>query len=144
MEYIQYGDSFVIRFEEDEVFPDRLLDFLAAKLIAGASFTGIGAVKRARIAYFNVESREYEPLDLDEQLEVLALVGNVSMHNEQPLVHAHITLGRRDGTALGGHLQQGVIRPTLEVSLRVCPEPLQRVTDPKFGLPTLHLTSRFP
>ena len=46
--------------------------------------------------------------------------------------------------AEGGYLQQGVIRPTLEVSLRVCPEPLQRVTDPKFGLPTLHLTSRFP
>lgn len=144
MEYARHGDNFVIRFGEDEVFPDRLIDFLSAQSIGGASFTGIGAMKRVRVAFFDTDARQYQDRDLDEQLEVLGLVGNVSIHNEGPLVHAHITLGRRDGTALGGHLRQGVVRPTLELSLQTCREPLRRVIDPKFGLPTLSLDSRFP
>ncbi len=88
-------------------------------------------------------SREYEDIELNEQLEVLSLIGNVALYEGDPLVHAHITLGRRDGTVLGGHLRQGVVRPTLELSLRVSAEPLHRALDPKYGLPSLDPKNRY-
>jgi predicted DNA-binding protein with PD1-like motif len=142
MLYSQHGDTYVVRFEDGEVFPDKFLEFLSARSIAGGSFTGIGAMQRTRIAFFDVEKREYIDADIDEQVEVLALVGNAALHGGEPLVHAHITLGRRDYTVLGGHLRHGIVRPTLEVTLRVISEPLERTVDPEYGLPALDLSKR--
>lgn len=132
-----------MRFEEDEIFPEKLLEFVGSEEIYNASFTGIGAFSRARLAYFDVETCRYADREVDDQVEVLSLVGNVARHSEQPLVHAHITLGRRDYTTLGGHLQEGSVRPTLELFLRVGEEPLDRVTDAVYGLPTLELEERY-
>lgn len=150
MRYTRVDDTYIIRFEDEEVFPDRFLEFLAAKKVTGGSFTGIGAMKRARLAFFDVEAKEYRDRDLEEQAEVLALVGNVAVHEGEHLVHAHITLGRSDYSVLGGHLRRGVVRPTLEVILEVTsigvPEStaaVRRKLDPRFGLPSLDLDERF-
>jgi len=139
MRHVRQGDTYVIRFEDEELFPDRFLEFLAGEKISAGSFTGIGALKWTRIAFFDTEANDYQDIDLEEQLEVLALIGNVAMHEGEPLVHAHVTLGRRDGTTLGGHVRQGIVRPTLELSLQVLPVAVQRVMDPKYGLPGLDL-----
>ncbi len=66
-------------------------------------------------------------------------MGNVAVHEDAPLIHAHATLGRRDGTALGGHLRRATIRPTLEISLQVVGGGLRRTRDPEYGLPALDL-----
>lgn len=139
MQFVRHDNSYVLRFEDGELFPDRFLEFLAAEEIRGGGFTGIGAMQWTRIAFFDIESRKYLDRQLDEQFEVLALVGNVAMHDAQPVVHAHITLGRADYSVLGGHLVQGAVRPTLEVVLHTTPEPLIREIDLKYGLPTLQL-----
>ena len=143
MFFVRHGDSYVIRFEEGEVFPDRLLEFLAANAIRGGSFTGIGAMSRSTIAFFDIERKQYLDRELDEQMEVLAVVGNVAMHENEPLVHAHVTLGRKDYSVLGGHLRSGVVRPTLEITLDLSAKALERAVDPKYGLPTLNLKERF-
>ncbi len=143
MFYVRHGDRYVIRFEEGEVFPDRLLAFLAANAIRGGSFTGIGAMSRSTIAFFDIERKEYLDRELDEQMEVLAVVGNVAMHEDEPLIHAHITLGRKDYSVLGGHLRSGVVRPTLEITLDLSAKALERAVDPKCGLPTLDLKDHF-
>jgi predicted DNA-binding protein with PD1-like motif len=132
-----------MRFEADEVFPDRLLQFVSEQGIAAGTFTGIGALRQVEIAYFDAALKEYHDRRFDEQFEVLALVGNVAKREGDAVVHAHITLSRRDYSVLGGHLRSGVVRPTLEVVLQVLPEPLTRKIDPAFGLPGLELRDRF-
>ncbi len=139
MRFERDGELFVIRFEDGEVFPDQLLSFLEAQSIRGGSLSGLGAVSNAIVAFFDTEAREYRDIELDEQLEVLALVGNVAIYQGAPLVHAHVTLGRRDGTALGGHLRRATVRPTLEIFLHVVSRPLQRTLDPRYGLSALDL-----
>lgn len=139
MRYVRRGDTYLIRFEDGELFPDRFLEFLAAEGIGAGSFTGIGAMRWTKIAFFDIASNEYRESQLDEQLEVLALLGNVALFEAQPIVHAHITLGRPDYTVIGGHLRQGEVRPTLELSLRVLPEPLSRKIDSTYGLRMLDL-----
>ncbi len=98
---------------------------------------------RARIAFFDTDAKRYLDREYDEQMEVLALVGNVAIHDGEPLIHAHVTLGRRDYAVIGGHLREGVVRPTLELTLHTGSEPLQRAVDPKYGLPGLDLDNRF-
>lgn len=150
MLYTQFDDTYIIRFEDGEVFPDRFLEFLSSKGVTGGSFTAIGAMKHARIAFFDVEAREYRDQEIDRQVEVLALIGNVALHEGERIVHAHITLGRSDYSVVGGHLREGVVRPTLEVVLAVTAvgdaqddTALRREVDPQFGLPSLDLEHRF-
>jgi len=150
MQYVRYGSTYVVRFEDGETFPDKFLEFLSAKGVAGGSFSGLGAMKWIRIAFFDVETLRYEDREFDEQMEVLTLVGNVALYEGQPLVHAHIALGRRDYSVLGGHLRAGIVRPTLEVTLHVSAESaradseaLQRSLDAVYGLPALNLRNRF-
>ncbi|HUF81888.1 MAG TPA: DUF296 domain-containing protein [Burkholderiales bacterium] len=54
-------------------------------------------------------------------------------------VHAHVVLGRRDGSACGGHLLSAKVRPTLEVILTESPGYLKRVHDPKSGLALIRI-----
>jgi len=71
------------------------------------SFTAIGAVKKAHIAFYDQERKEYLDSVIDEPAEILSCVGNVSEVEGETSVHAHITLGYHDGTCRGGHLLEG-------------------------------------
>jgi predicted DNA-binding protein with PD1-like motif len=71
--------------------------------------TAIGAVSQARIGYYNQEERKYYFLDLSRHLEILSLIGNISVKDGKPMVHAHLTLGDSEGRAFGGHLAPGTL-----------------------------------
>jgi hypothetical protein len=53
---------------------------------------------------------------------------------KKPRLHAHVVVGKRDGTAHGGHLLQARVRPTLEVILTESASYLARRHDPESGL----------
>ena len=111
------------------------LDRYAVQNKLGACrFTAIGAFSEAVLGYFDWERKEYERIPVTEQVEVLALVGDVAFQDGKPKIHAHVVLGRRDGSARGGHLLEARVRPTLEVILTESPAHLDRVYDPASGL----------
>ncbi len=102
-----------------------------------ADFTAIGAFSRALVAYFDLERKDYEPIPVEEQVEVLSIVGHVTREPGGRNVHAHAVLGKRDGTTVGGHLLEGHVRPTLEVVLTESPAHLRRTKDEETGLPLI-------
>ncbi len=69
----------------------------------------IGAVQKARLAYYDQETHEYRFLELDRHLELTSLVGNVSLKDGVPMLHPHATLADEHGNAYGGHLAPGTI-----------------------------------
>jgi uncharacterized protein len=71
---------------------------------------------------------------LDEQVELLSLIGDIAIYEGNPVVHAHAVIGRKDGTTHGGHLLEAYIRPTCEVVLTESPAHLQKYFDPESGL----------
>ena len=70
-------------------------------------FVAIGAVKYAKIAFYNQDDHKYHEFPVDEPAEILNCTGNVSELDGETFVHAHITLGLKDGTTKGGHLVEG-------------------------------------
>jgi uncharacterized protein len=50
-----------------------------------------------------------------------------------------VVLGKRDGSAVGGHLLRTTVRPTLEVILTETPVVLRRRSDPESGLALIDL-----
>ena len=70
---------------------------------------------------------------------MLSLVGDVAIGDKGPKIHAHVVLGKRDGSAHGGHLLEAKVRPTLEVVLTESPAVLMREHDPASGLALIRI-----
>lgn len=129
--------TFALIFETGEEVADGLLTFAREAGLTAAHFTAIGALRDATLGWFNLDTQDYEEIQFDEQVEVLSLVGNVAVHENEPKVHAHVVVGKRDGTAHGGHLLKAHVRPTLEVLLIETPAHLRRKLDQATGLPLI-------
>ena len=107
--------------------------------LTAASFTGIGALREVVLGYFDWEKKDYREIGIQEQVEILNLTGNVALSDGEPKLHPHIVVGKADGTAWGGHLLKGIVRPTLEVVLMETAAHLHRKSDPETGLALLEL-----
>lgn len=113
---------------------EPLVDFLERESITAARLSGIGALESVTVGYLAWEKKEYEHHVIDEQVELLSLAGDVALHDGSPEVHAHVVVGCRDTTALGGHLVDAVVRPTLELVVEDVPDHLRKRVDPDSGL----------
>lgn len=126
---------FAVIFDIGEDPMAGLQRFAEDQNLTGAGLTAIGAFSEATLAWFDWEKKDYERIPVTEQAEVLALVGDIAVEGRnQKKVHAHAVLGRRDGSACGGHLLSAKVRPTLEVIVTESPGYLKRVHDPRSGL----------
>ena len=125
---------FAVIFETGDDPVAGLTRFAAREKLAASGFTAIGAFSEALLGYFDWEKKDYERIPVQEQVEVLALVGDIALQDGEPKLHAHAVLGRRDGSACGGHLLAARVRPTLEVIVTESPAHLRRSFDPQSGL----------
>jgi uncharacterized protein len=101
--------------------------------------TAIGALSDLVLGYFDVDKREYARMVINEQVEVLTLAGNITEADGRPRLHVHVTVGKADGTTLGGHLLEAHVRPTLEMFLATWPTRVQRRLDERSGLMLIDL-----
>jgi predicted DNA-binding protein with PD1-like motif len=111
-----------------------LTTFAAGERLRATQFTAIGAFSRVVVAYFDWSTKKYRHIPIEEQVEVLSLVGDVTLDEGTPKVHAHVVIGKSDATAHGGHLIEGRVRPTLEIVLTETPSYLRRRFDRESGL----------
>jgi len=75
--------------------------------ISAGRVTGIGAVQRAKLAYYDQKLMKYFDIDVNEPMEIVSLNGNVSLKDGKPFVHAHVVLADEKGNGKGGHLLAG-------------------------------------
>ncbi len=134
--------TFVLVLNAGDEVTKELLAFSRSRGIATASFTGIGAFQHVTLGYFEPQQRDYLRIPITEQVEVLSLLGNLAIGDDGPKLHAHVVVGKRDGTAHGGHLLDAHVRPTLEVVLVETPAHLRRRSDPATGLALIDLKER--
>ncbi|MCY2929334.1 MAG: DNA-binding protein [Planctomycetota bacterium] len=100
----------------------------------------IGAVRKARVGYYHQDRREYEFHTFDGPMEIAALVGNVSVKDGEPIVHAHVTLSDATGRAFGGHLAPGTVVFACEFVVEAFDGPeFRRTLDEPTGLPLWNL-----
>jgi uncharacterized protein len=131
--------TFVLVFEQGDEVMAGLRAFAKEANLTGARLTAIGAFRDVTLGFFDPDRKEYLKLVLGEQVEVLSLLGNVTVHEERPAVHAHVVVGKRDGSAHGGHLLEAHVRPTLEVIVVESPRHLHRQHDRETGLALIRI-----
>jgi hypothetical protein len=127
--------TFVVVLQTGDEAIACLQAFVVQERIAAAQISAIGAFSDAVLGYFDWQEKKYLRNPVSEQLEVASLLGDVALGADQkPALHVHAVLGKRDGSALAGHLLSAHVRPTLEVILTEQPAHLQKVHDPGSGL----------
>jgi predicted DNA-binding protein with PD1-like motif len=127
--------TFVLIFETGDEVMTGLNQFAIQRQLGGSHFTAIGAFQDVTLGYFDWAKKDYRKNPVREQVEVVSLIGDIATGEDgQPKVHAHVVLGKFDGGALGGHLLEAHVRPTLEVMLCESPSHLQRFHDVESGL----------
>jgi predicted DNA-binding protein with PD1-like motif len=131
-------------FERGDEAVAGLTAFAREHHLAGSQLTAIGAFSDVTLGYFERGNRAYRRIRLEEQVEVLSLVGDVALEEGLPKVHAHVVIGRGDATVRGGQLLEGHVWPTLEVILQESPRQLVRSFDPEVGIPLIDLDAAEP
>jgi uncharacterized protein len=131
--------TYAVVFDSADEVVSGLTRFAREQSLSAARFTGIGAFSSVVFGYFDLQLKDYQRLPIAEQVEVASLIGDIALADGEPKLHAHIVVTKRDGTAWGGHLLEGHVRPTLEVLLIESPAYLCRKHDPSTGLPLIAL-----
>jgi uncharacterized protein len=126
--------TYAIVFDTGDEVAAGLTAFATEHYLGASHFTAIGALSDVVLGYFDWETRDYRRIPLREQVEVLSLADDVVLDGGESKVHAHVVIGKRDGTAHGGHLIEALVRPTLEVMVVESPRHLRRRMDPESGL----------
>jgi uncharacterized protein len=124
----------VLVFDKGDDFAPVLLHYAKRSAIGAATFHAIGAFRDATIAYWNAETKKYEDIAVAEQVEVVSMTGNITPSSEDFKFHAHVLLGKRDGSTVAGHFVRGIVYPTMEVYLTAWETSVQRKKDADTGL----------
>ncbi len=97
--------TFVLVLDSGEEAFKAITAFSGAQNISGASVTAIGAFAQAKVGWFDFETKNYVPIAVETQCEVLSLLGDVARGDDgKASLHLHAVLGLKDGTVRGGHL----------------------------------------
>jgi predicted DNA-binding protein with PD1-like motif len=112
------GRTFVLILDQGEEVFGAITAFANEKAIKAASVAAIGAFESAKVGWFDLAAKRYNPISVDEQCEVLSLLGDIAQGDDgKASLHLHAVLGLRDGSVRGGHFLGGKVRPTLEVTI---------------------------
>lgn len=112
------GRGFVGRLETGTDLVEEIERFCAEQGVMAAQVVVIGAVRRARYAYYEQDDHRYRELQTDTHHEIVGFTGNVSMRDDRPFLHAHGTFADADGACVGGHLLPGIEVFAAEVMIR--------------------------
>jgi predicted DNA-binding protein with PD1-like motif len=134
VEFKQLDKTCILRLDPGEEILDTLKNFCVQHGIAAGWVSGIGAVSRATIGYFNLEKKIYLKTEITEDHELTSLSGNISINEGNVFLHLHATLSDSECRVRGGHLFSGVISATGEIVLAGLAGTAERRFDERRGL----------
>ncbi len=124
----------ILRFDPDEEAVAGIISYCEENNIKAGWLNMLGASGKVTLMYYNLETKKYEPRDYEQNLEVLAVTGNVGTFNHKTIVHAHGSFSDQNFQVVGGHIDSLTVSATLEVRIEVFPGEIMRKFDEFTGL----------
>ena len=89
------------------------------------------------LAVYDVAEKKFYRSSMDGAFEVTSLFGTISEKDGSVYLHAHLSATSADGSAVGGHLNAGVVSGTCEMVLEAMDGHVGRKFDETTGLNVL-------
>ncbi len=131
--------TYVVVCDPGDEAVDALTQFARAEQLEAASISAVGAFEHATVGWFDRAAKDYRRIPVDEQCELLSLLGDIAEGQDGPILHMHVVLGLSDGTTRGGHLLEARVFPTLETVVTETPAELRKVLHPDLGIALIDL-----
>ncbi len=135
----QQQKTFAVILDSGDEVMENIMSFAKDQRLKASQFNAIGAFSKATLGYFDFDIKDYRKIEMNEQVEVLNIAGDISIYKDECKVHAHVVVGKKDGSAHGGHLLKATVHPTLEIILTESPAYLQREIDKESGIPLIKI-----
>ena len=136
--------TYVVVCDPGDEAVSALTQFARSERLEAAQITAVGAFEHATVGWFDRAARDYRRIPVDEQCELLSLIGDVAEGQDGPILHVHAVLGLSDGTTRGGHLLEARVFPTLEAIVTETPARLRKVLRPDIGIALIDLDRSQP
>lgn len=130
------GKIFMGRLNHGEDLLEALTRLCQELKIGLGRIEALGAVQRAVLGFYDQDEKVYRTVVLHQPLEIVHLLGNVSLKEGVPFVHAHVALADHSGQTFGGHLYPGTPVFACEMIIQSLEgASLHREREPTTGLP---------
>ena len=103
------GRNLIVRAEHNSDIIAFLTKLAKEQRITLGTFTAVGALKCAKLGFYDQEVHKYLETQLTVPQEIASCVGNISLKEEEPFVHAHAVLADQKGKVSAGHLLEGTV-----------------------------------
>lgn len=113
---------------------EELSRMAVEKKITAGFVTCIGALQKAKVAFYNQKTLKYEEHEFNDACEILSCTGNISVKEGQPFVHVHLVFSDNSGAAHGGHVLPGCTVFACEGFFLKLGGRIDRALDPATGL----------
>lgn len=134
LKFRKTGDRYVVSLARGERLVESFGSFLLKSGVRGGSVTGLGAVDRAELGFYDLGRKEFRWRTFEQDLEIASLVGIVT----EAGLHAHVVLSDSGYRCVGGHLREARVSGACELVVTELP-PLARKHDGVTGLRLLDL-----
>lgn len=134
MQFKQDGNTFIVYIEQDESIMETLTQFCKSKDIVNAQISGIGAIKEIDLGAYDLKNKEYVRQFFNNLWELTSFQGNVILKDNEPFIHAHITMSDHNLDVKGGHLFEAKVGAVGEFILRKIETDGKREYDANIGL----------
>lgn len=134
--------TFALIFAKGDGIMSGLTEFSVRENLVAGHFSAIGALEHARFGWFDSARKAYRDIPVNEQVEMISLIGDLGLVNGKPAIHAHGAVGFPDGHVRGGHILDAVAWPTLELFFTAYPTPLVKERDEETNLFLFNLNTK--
>lgn len=134
MQYKNTEKEIIIRLDDGEEIIQSLKVICKNEGVESAIITGIGAARNVEIGHWDAKTKKYDNKKFSGLLEIVSLNGNITILNDEPMIHLHIAIGMKDFSTKSGHLMSAEVYPTCEIVLLPINTKITREKDEKTGL----------
>lgn len=139
MKYLKTNYGFLMRMEKGERVVEVFRKFVKDKKIKSGVFLAIGALEFVSLSFYDLKKKEYLKYEVGYPVEVVSMTGNIAWMKNEVIIHCHGVFSDKTGKTTGGHFNEGVVGPTLEIMIMVEDEKVERVYNRGVGLNLLSL-----
>jgi predicted DNA-binding protein with PD1-like motif len=134
--------TFALIFAKGDEIMSGLKSFAVREKLIGGHFSAIGALEHALFGWFDDTRKAFRDIPVNEQVELISLIGDLGLVNGAPAIHAHGAVAFPDGQVRGGHILEAVAWPTLELFFTAYPAPLVKERDAETDLYLFNLNTK--
>ena len=139
MNYQEFEDVVAFRIDSGEELLEQIVAICQMLNISSGTITGIGATNHVTMGVYEVGTKQYHSKTMTGDHEITNLSGTITMMDDSPYLHLHITVANSHNEAFAGHLNKAVISATFEGVITKIKGTLRRRHNSSIGLNLLDL-----